>query len=88
VSSVHTLVSVGRDELQMLDADCPRPHREDDVMSWKQTASPGRWVFLEAKSAICYECAALLEHSWNYVLGSTITLSLCTACVAPHIWTT
>jgi hypothetical protein len=56
------------------------------VISWLQKARrPGRWVFVEWKTARCCECDTFLAHSWNYFVGSTIKLSLCTVCVAQHI---
>jgi hypothetical protein len=78
---------IGLDDLRPFDAHCSRPHREDEVIFWRQKASPGRWVFVEGKAAGCRDCGKVLEHSWNYFVGSTSKLSLCTLCVAPHIGT-
>jgi hypothetical protein len=62
------------------------------VISSDQKARRGRWVFVEGKTARCRDCGRELEHGWNYFVrrwsyfvGSTIKLSLCTACVAQHI---
>jgi RNase P subunit RPR2 len=52
----------------------------------QQASRSGRWVFVEWKTAHCRDCGTFLSHSWNYSIGSTEKGSLCTVCVAPHIW--
>ena len=56
------------------------------MIRWLQKLGrPGRWVFVEWKTAECRECGTFLAHSWNHSFGAVIKGSLCTECVAQHI---